>query len=333
MEDYPRDLLEFEVRFASEEACRDYLSALRWPEGFRCPGCGHERAWPVRKVWFECARCGRQTSVTSGTIFQDTRKPLRLWFRAIWHVTSQKNGVSALGLQRVLGLGSYQTAWTWMHKLRRAMVRPGRERLAGVVEVDETYWGAEEEGVSGRQTERKALIAVAAEERGRGLGRIRMQRVRNASAASLMPFVEESVEPGSVVHTDGWLGYEPLEKKATSIASSFCRAAASRPRNYCRGCTKRSRCSSAGCWARTKARLATSIWTTTSTSLCSASTGATHAAGENSSTALCSRQSPWTQRRIDRSSPTGTLRPREPNHKMLGLPESSGYPISVETAP
>ena len=219
-----------------------------------------------------------------------------------------------------------------MHKLRRAMVRPGRERLAGVVEVDETYWGAEEEGVSGRQTERKALIAVAAEERGRGLGRIRMQRVRNASAASLMPFVEESVEPGSVVHTDGWLGYEPLEKKATSIASSFCRAAASRPRNYCRGCTKRSRCSSAGCWARTKARLATSIWTTTSTSLCSASTGATHAAGENSSTALCSRQSPWTQRRIDRSSPTGTLRPREPNHKMLGLPESSGYPILANLA-
>ncbi len=93
MEDYPRDLLEFEVRFASEEACRDYLSALRWPEGFRCPGCGHERAWPVRKVWFECARCGRQTSVTSGTIFQDTRKPLRLWFRAIWHVTSQKKGI------------------------------------------------------------------------------------------------------------------------------------------------------------------------------------------------------------------------------------------------
>ena len=209
----------------------------------------------MRKVWFECARCGRQTSVTSGTIFQDTRKPLRPWFRAIWHVTSQKNGVSALGLQRVLGLGSYQTAWTWMHKLRRAMVRPGRERLAGVVEVDETYWGAEEEGVSGRQTERKALIAVAAEERGRGLGRIRMQRVRNASAASLMPFVEESVEPGSVcTPTAGW-ATSRWRKRATSIASSFCRAAASRPRNYCRGCTKRSRCSSAGCWARTKARV------------------------------------------------------------------------------
>ena len=164
MEDYPRDQLEFESRFASEEACRDYLFALRWPDGFRCPGCGHERAWPVRKVWFECARCGRQTSVTAGTILQDTRKPLRLWFRAMWHVTSQKHGASALGLQRVLGLGSYQTAWTWMHKLRRAMVRPGRERLTGVVEVDESYWGTEEEGVIGRQIERKALIAVAVEE-------------------------------------------------------------------------------------------------------------------------------------------------------------------------
>ncbi len=213
MEDYPRDQLEFESHFASEEACRDYLFALRWPEGFRCPRCGHERAWPVRKVWFECARCGRQTSVTAGTIFQDTRKPLRLWFRAMWTITTQKNGASALGLQRVLGLGSYQTAWPWMHKLRRAMVRPGRERLTGLVEVDETYWGAEEEGVIGRQTERKALIAVAAEERGTGLGRIRMQRVQNASAASLMPFVEESVEPGSVVVTDNWSGYDPLKKK------------------------------------------------------------------------------------------------------------------------
>ena len=213
MEDYPRDQLDFESRFASEQACRDYLFALRWPDGFGCPGCGHERAWPVRKVWFECARCGRQTSVTGGTIFQDTRKPLRLWLRALWHITSQKHGASALGLQRVLGLGSYQTAWTGMHKLRRAMVRPGRERLTGVVAVDESCWGAEEEGVIGRQTERKALIAVAAEERGAGLGRLGMQRVKDASAASLMPFVEQSVEPGSVVRSDDWSGYDPLKKK------------------------------------------------------------------------------------------------------------------------
>lgn len=155
----------------------------------------------------------RPADPTAGTIFQDTRKPLRLWFRAMWHVAAQKNGTSALGLQRVLGLGGYQTAWTWLHKLRRAMVRPGRERLSGVVEVDETYWGGPEEDVSGRQTERKALIAVAVEEKGAGMGRLRMRRVRDASAASLIPFVEESIEPGSLLHSDGWLGYEPLEKK------------------------------------------------------------------------------------------------------------------------
>ena len=114
MEDYPRDLLEFEARFASEGACRDYLSALRWPEGFRCPGCGHERAWPVRKVWFECARCGRQTSVTSGTIFQ-ARKPLRLWFRAMARHFAKERGQRAGSAARSR---SYQTAWTWMHKLR-----------------------------------------------------------------------------------------------------------------------------------------------------------------------------------------------------------------------
>ncbi len=129
----------------------------------------------------------------------------------MWWLTSQKNGASALGLQRALGLGSYKTAWTWLHKLRRAMVRPGRDRLSGRVEVDETYLGALEEGVRGRQTDAKALIAVAAEEDGAGIGRIRMRTIPNASGDSLMAFVGESVEPGSVVHTDGWLGYGPLE--------------------------------------------------------------------------------------------------------------------------
>jgi len=211
MEDYPRDLLELEERFATEEACRDYLVRLRWPEGFRCPRCGHGRAWTVRGVWLECANCHHQTSVTAGTIFQDTRKPLRLWFRAIWYVTSQKNGASALGVQRVLGLACYKTAWSWLHKFRRAMVRPGRDRLKGVVEVDETYLGGLEEGVSGRETEKKALIAVAAEEDGKGIGRIRLQHIPDASACSLHSFVLASVEPGSVLHTDGWEGYNGLE--------------------------------------------------------------------------------------------------------------------------
>jgi transposase-like protein len=151
--------------------------------------------------------------VTAGTIFQDTRKPLTLWFRAVWWVTSQKNGASAMGLQRVLGLRSYKTAWTWLHKLRRAMVRPDRDRLTGRVEVDETYLGGLEEGVRGRQTERKALIIVAAQEDGPGIGRIRMRRIVDASAESLVPFIQDSVEAGSVVHTDGWLGYEPLGSK------------------------------------------------------------------------------------------------------------------------
>lgn len=223
MEDYPRTLAELEARFSSEGACREYLFQLRWAQGFRCPRCGDAKAWPLRSVLWQCAGCGRQVSVTAGTIFQDTRTPLTVWFRAIWWVTSQKNGVSALGLQRVLGLGSYQTAWAWLHKLRRAMVRPGRERLSGRVEVDETYLGGLEEGVRGRKTERKALIVVAAQEDGKGTGRIRMQRVPDASAESLVPFVEASVELGSVVHTDGWLGYAPLESKGYGHEITFLR--------------------------------------------------------------------------------------------------------------
>jgi transposase-like protein len=213
MEDYPPELSAFEARFGTEEACRQYLFRLRWPEGFRCRRCGSMRYWPVRDVLLQCGQCGYQASVTAGTIFQDTRSPLRLWFRAMWWVATQKNGASALGLQRVLGLKSYRTAWTWLHKLRRAMVRPGRDRLAGTVEVDETYLGGLEEGLRGRQMEAKALIAVAAQEDGQGIGRIRLRQIADASAARLMPFVEDAVEPGSVVHTDGWLGYKPLEKK------------------------------------------------------------------------------------------------------------------------
>jgi len=160
-----------------------------------------------------CATCGYHASVTAGTIFENTHKPLMLWFRAIWWMTSLKTGASALGLQRVLGLGSCKTAWTWLHKLRRAMVRPGRDRLSGRVEADETYWGAEEKGLRGRKTQKKALIVVAAQEDGRRIGRIRMRRIQDASARSLEPFIEESIEPGTVVHTDGWEGYAGLEKK------------------------------------------------------------------------------------------------------------------------
>jgi transposase-like protein len=131
----------------------------------------------------------------------------------MWFVTNQKLGGSALGLQRILGLGSYQTAWAWLHKMRRAMVRPARSRLSGCIEVDETYVGSSEEGVSGRQTETKSIVVIAAEENGRGMGRIRLRRIPDVSARSLMPFVREAVQPGSVVHTDGWSGYNDIKAK------------------------------------------------------------------------------------------------------------------------
>lgn len=212
MEDYPQTLMELERWFSTEEACRAYLFAQRWPDGFVCPRCGGRGTWPTGRGLWLCATCRHQTSVTAGTIFQDSRLALRLWFRAIWHVTSQKNGASALGVQRVLGLGSYQTAWAWLHKLRRAMVRPGRDRLAGTVEVDETYWGAEEEGVVGRLTQDKALVIVAAQQDGpRKIGRIRMGRIPDLTKATLHAFIGQNVEPGSVVRTDGLSAYAGLE--------------------------------------------------------------------------------------------------------------------------
>lgn len=213
MEDYPRTIQEFEDRFSTEEGCRAYLLRLRWPDGFRCPHCQGAKAVVVRVTLLQCCACRRQTSVGAGTIFQDTRKPLSMWFRAMWYVTSQKNGASALGLQRVLGLGSYETAWTWLHKLRRAMVRPDRDRLRGWVEVDETMVGGPEQGVIGRHVESKILVVIAAQADGPGIGRIRMRALEDASAESLHAFVQDTIEPGSTIHTDGWQGYAGLEKK------------------------------------------------------------------------------------------------------------------------
>lgn len=210
MEIYPRDLIELEKMFATEEACRDYMFRIRWPDGFRCPRCGHNKACKLGRGLFQCADCRNQTSVTAGTIFQDTRKPLRMWFHAMWHVTNEKNGVSAMSLQRALGLKSYQTAWTWLHKIRRAMVRPDRDRLSGVVEVDETFVGGKEIAVRGRQTETKSLVVIAAQVDGNGIGRIRMRCIPDASSESLLPFIENVIEPGSIVRTDGWSGYARL---------------------------------------------------------------------------------------------------------------------------
>jgi len=211
--DYPRTLMEFDEWFSTEEACAEFLQRLRWRDGFRCPGCGSAKAWLTSRERLRCAECQRQTSVTAGTIFEGTRKPLRTWFQAMWYVTSQKFGGNALGLKRVVGFGSYQTAWTWLHKMRRAMVRPGRDRLSGTVEVDETYVGNEEAGVYGRQTRKRAIVAVAIEVLSpKGFGRVRLRQVPAVSAAILTPFVCDTIEPGSIVRTDGWRGYDRIHK-------------------------------------------------------------------------------------------------------------------------
>jgi len=202
-------MTELETKFATEDACRAYLYNLRWPNGFQCPKCCGDKAWPATDKLWTCQKCRHQTSVIAGTIFERTRQPLPVWFRAIWSVTTQKNGASALGLQRVLGI-SYKTAWTWLHKIRRAMVRPGRDKLRGTIEVDETYIGAIDEETHGREPGKKVLIVVAAQWDGKRIGRIRMRKIPNASESNLLPFVQDFIESGSHVRTDGWSGYNGL---------------------------------------------------------------------------------------------------------------------------
>ena len=200
--------MELEERFSTEKSCREYLEALRWPEGFSCPRCNGSTSWRKATGVQECTNCGYHASVLAGTIFQDTKKPLVMWFRAIWHVTSQKYGANALGIQRIMGFGSYRTAWSWLHKLRRAMIRPGRDRLSGTVQVDETFIGGKKPGKRGRGAEGKQLVLVASQEDGLNkIGRIRLSVIPDASAASINTALLSMVEPGSLIKTDGWTGY------------------------------------------------------------------------------------------------------------------------------
>jgi len=206
-------VIEFQGRFPDEEACRAYLFASRWPDGFVCPACGGGEvgAEHRRRLW-QCQDCGRQTSVTAGTVMHKTHLPLTLWFWAAYLVTTHGPGMSALQLQRQLGISRYETAWTVLHKLRRAMVAPERGPLTGEVEVDEGFLGGRDTDLrGGRQRDGKPLVGVAVEVRGSGSGRLRLQLLRNASAASLTPFVASSVAAGAIVHTDGWQGYSRLQ--------------------------------------------------------------------------------------------------------------------------
>lgn len=212
--DYPTTIQEFDNWFATEEQCLDYIQRLRWPDGFICPICKSRQYWRMKSGLFRCSACQHKVSIIAGTIFQGTRKPLKVWFQAIWYITSQKFGGSALGLKRVLGLNSYQTAWSWLHKMRRAMVRPGRSLLSGRVEVDETLIGGKDHGGKrGRGAGKKSIVAIAVEvHEPMGFGRVRMKRIPNVKGDNLIPFICSVVAPGANVLTDSWRGYNSLEK-------------------------------------------------------------------------------------------------------------------------
>lgn len=226
---YPRSTGEFRAWFATDEDCLDYLRWLRWPEGFVCPRCDNHGGWPVADGSYKCPRCKAQTAVTAGTLFDRRRSPLTVWFAACWQFAMANDGISALSLQHGLEIGSYQTAWAMLHRLRAVLVTPGQDRLSGTVEVGETRLGGEGlqrgEGANGEP----ALLAVAVERKElHGYGRCRITVVGDSSADSRRLFVRNNVEPGSTVVTHGWpndsgitqLGYrhEPFSQRAAATA-------------------------------------------------------------------------------------------------------------------
>ncbi len=222
--DYPRTWVQFLDWFPDDEACRQYLEGIRWRSGFVCPRCDEAGvAFQGSRGRWICRHCRYQSTVTAGTVFEKTRTPLRNWLAAVWCIVNQKQGVNALGLQRVLGLGSYQTAWAMLHRLRRAMIRPGRDRLHDVVEVDESFVGRsppnstrdsmKKQRLAKRLKAQRSIVMIAVEiKEPKGFGRIRLQRVTDKSETAVLPFVLDSIEPGSVVRTDGSAAYRKLTR-------------------------------------------------------------------------------------------------------------------------
>lgn len=213
-EKFPKNELEFDTMFSDEAKCRSYLFAHKWPEGFKCEVCGHTKSWQSKRGHNICQSCERQHSLTQGTVMANTQKPLKLWFKAIWYYTSRKSGVNAKNLQELLGI-SYQTAFDWLHKLRKASKRDQRAMLSGRVEVDEFYYGGHQKGGKrGRGSENKTAIAVAIERSDDGeIGRIRMEVLSDCSTQSLEGFIKDNVELNTEIVTDGWSGYNTLNEK------------------------------------------------------------------------------------------------------------------------
>ncbi len=231
--DFPKTLPAFEARFPDEASCRAYLIEVRWGGRPRCDACSCERVWTNARGLWVCSSCDHQTSLTAGTPLHRTRKPLKQWFRAIWEMMTRRTGISGKDLQRLMGFGSYETAWTWLHKLRACLVRPQREPLRGSVQVDEGYLGGKAPGHErGRSTQGKAVILVAAEPG----GRFRIEHSPDATQESLGSFLRRTTEPGSVLLTDGGTGYttkaiagrghiaekQTHDQRAASDAQQYC---------------------------------------------------------------------------------------------------------------
>ena len=222
--DYPRTYQEFRAWFPDEAACVEFLGRLRWRDGFCCPRCGDGDAWRTGRGLWMCAGCGLKTSATAGTIFHRSHTRLSTWFAAVWFVTSQKNGVSAVGLQQALGFGSYETAWAWLHKLRRAMVRPERDLLSGVVEVDQSFLGGRSTGKLGASSD-KAPIMIAVERNDWDrLGRVRLEVADTPGSLELVDFAREVIEPGATIRTDGARMFRRLAKGYTHQPTTGYRA-------------------------------------------------------------------------------------------------------------
>lgn len=211
--EYPETMQEFHDRFGTADACRDYLIPIRWPDGFRCPTCAHREFWTKKDGLLRCRSCRRDISITAGTVLHDSRVPLQIWFQAAWFMVSQKHGVSSLGLARVIGMNRYDTTWNLLRKIRSAMVRPGRDRLKGIIEIDEVFIGGIKPGKRGRGAFGKVLVLVAVEDKETSIGRIRITVIPNASHQSLAIAIGLMVEPWSTIRTDGWSGYSGIEKK------------------------------------------------------------------------------------------------------------------------
>jgi transposase-like protein len=213
-EDFPESEIEFEQRFNNEQACQEYLVKMKWPNGFVCSKCDHREYWVSARDLYICTRCETPHSLTAGTVMHATKKPLVYWFKAMWWFTTRKSGVNAVNLKDLLGFGSYQTAWSWLHKLRRCTIRDGRERLSGRVEVDEFFIGGQKPGKRGPGANGKTIVVAAVEKKGRKkIGRIRLQVVPDCSGATLEHFVSTYIDPGSHVVTDGWKGYDGIDHK------------------------------------------------------------------------------------------------------------------------